>query len=402
MAIPRDHRNVFVLATCQALFMTGQSMLIILSGLVGAAIAEDKALATLPISTVVIATMLTTVPASLLMKRIGRRAGFMAGAFIGACGAALSAYAVYISNFWLFSFATLIIGMYGGFAQYYRFAAADVAKADFKSRAISWVISGGIVAAFAGPELAKRTYDMFADTLFLGSYIVVAVLAASSIIILAMLDIPTPDAAERDETGRPLAVIIRQPAMIVAIIVAMIGYGVMSLLMTATPLAMAGRGFSIGDTTFVIQWHILAMFGPAFVTGTIIRRFGVVRVMLSGSVVLAFAISAALAGSEIINYWLALFALGLGWNFTFVAASNLLTETYETAERAKVQALNDFMVFGTVAMASLTSGAILHFLDWQAVNIAAIAPITIAMAASLWLAIKRRTARAVDIESLNP
>lgn len=390
MAISRDHKNVAVLATCQSLFATGQAMLIILSGLVGAAIAENKALATLPVSTVVIAAMLTTVPASLLMKRIGRRAGFMIGAFIGACGATLSVYAIYLSNFWLFSFATLIIGMYSGFAQYYRFAAADVAEEHFKSRAISWVISGGIIAAFAGPELARRTYDMFADTLFLGSYVVVAVLAVTAIGFLAMLDIPLPDTAERHQTGRPLAVIVEQSSLIVAIMVAMIGYGVMSLLMTATPLAMTGYGFKIGDVTFVIQWHVLAMFAPAFVTGALIHRFGAVWVMLSGTVLLAFAVAAALAGVGISNYLLALAALGMGWNFTFVAASSLLTETYEPAERAKVQALNDFTVFGTVALASLTSGAVLHFLDWRAVNIAAIAPIAIAMTGSLWLAVKRR------------
>ena len=390
MTISRDYKNVGVLAMCQALFMSGLSMQIILSGLVGAAIAEDKALATLPISAVIIASTLTTIPASLLMKRIGRRAGFILGALIGLTGAAVACYALIISSFWLFCFGMFIFGINAGFAQYYRFAAADVAQDHFKSRAISWVISGGIVAALLGPELAKRTHDLAAGTPFVGAYAAIAGLAIAVMVLLSFLDIPLPDEAERLESGRPLGTIVRQPALIVAVLVGMIGYGVMSLLMTATPLAMVGNGFVISDATFVIQWHLVGMFAPAFFTGHLIQRFGVVRVMLGGTVLLAVAIISALAGTDLVHYWLALFALGLGWNFTFIGASTLLTETYEPAERGKVQALNDFMVFGTVALASLTSGTILYFLDWNAVNFAAIGPISVAVLAAFWLRLKRR------------
>ncbi len=394
MGVSGDHKNVGVLAACQALFMTGLSMHIILSGLVGAAIAEDKALATLPISAVVIASTLTTIPASLLMKRIGRRAGFMLGTLIGLAGASVACYALYLSSFWLFCFGMFIFGMNAGFSQYFRFAAADVVPDNFKSRAISWVISGGIVAALLGPELAKRTHGLIGDTPFLGAFAVIAGLAIAGTFLLAFLDIPVPDEAERRESGRPLGIIARQPALIVAILVGMIGYGVMSLLMTATPLAMVGNGLVIGDATFVIQWHMVAMFAPAFFTGGLIHRIGVVRVMLGGTVMLAAAVAIALSGTEIVHFWLALFALGLGWNFTYVGASTLLTETYQPAERGKVQALNDFMVFGTVALASLTSGSILYFLDWGAVNLAAIGPIAVAVIAALWLRLKRRAEQA--------
>ncbi len=394
MALSRDHKNVGVLAACQALFMSGMSMQIILSGLVGAAIAEDKALATLPISAVVIASTLATIPASLLMKRIGRRAGFILGALIGLAGTSVACYALTISSFWLFCFGMFIYGLNAGFSQYFRFAAADVAEDHFKSRAISWVISGGIAAALLGPELAKRTHDLAGGTPFLGAYAAIAGLTIAVMVLLAFLDIPLPDEAERLESGRPLGVIARQPALIVAILVGMIGYGVMSLLMTATPLAMVGNGFVIGDATFVIQWHMVAMFAPAFFTGGLIQRIGVVRVMLGGTVMLGAAVVAALSGTEIAHFWLALFALGLGWNFTYVGASTLLTETYAPAERGKVQALNDFMVFGTVALASLTSGTILYFLDWGAVNLFAIGPIGVAVIAALWLRLKRRAEQA--------
>lgn len=394
MALTRDHKNVGILAMCQGLFMSGMSMQIILSGLVGASLAEDKALATLPISAVVIASTLATIPASLLMKRIGRRAGFIWGALIGLAGASIASYALIISSFWLFCFGMFIFGMNAGFSQYFRFAAADTAADHFKSRAISWVISGGIVAALLGPELAKRTHDLFSGTPFLGAYAAIAGLTIGVMVLLAFLDIPLPDEAERLQSGRPLAVIARQPALIVAILVGMIGYGVMSLLMTATPLAMVGNGFVIGDATFVIQWHMVAMFAPAFFTGGLIQRIGVVRVMLAGTVMLGAAVGFALSGTEIFHFWLALFALGLGWNFTYVGASTLLTETYATAERGKVQALNDFMVFGTVALASLTSGSILYYLDWDAVNLAAIGPIAVAATAALWLRLKRRAAQA--------
>ncbi len=393
MRLSRDHRNVTVLALCQALFITGQSMMFILAGLVGASLAEEKALATLPISVIIIATALTTIPASLLMKRIGRKPGFMLGASCGIIGALIASYGIAQANFWIFVLGTLTIGMYGGFAQYYRFAAADVAEANFKSKAISLVISGGIVAAFSGPLLTNLTFDINVIP-FLGSFITVAILAAVAILMLSLIDIPRPNIAERTSSGRPLREIVRQPELLAAIFVGMIGYSTMSLLMTATPLAMIAHGYMVHDASFVIQWHLVGMFAPAFFTGSLIERFGVRKVMLSGVILLTTAIVAALAGESVAHFWFALFALGLGWNFTFIGASSLLTETYQPEERAKVQALNDFMVFGTVALASLTSGALLHFFDWRTVNLAAIPVIALAAAAIVFLMVRHKRALA--------
>jgi MFS family permease len=366
-------------------FVTSQSMLAILSGLVGLAIADNAALATLPVSTVVVGATLATIPASLLMQRIGRRAGFMMGGSIGVLGALVASYALIIGNFWLFSFGTFLIGINSGFAQFYRFTAADASKPQFKSRAISFVIAGGVIAAFAGPELTKRTHGLIEGTNFLGSYLILCGLGVLGIALISALKIPAPSAQETGQSGRPLAEIARQPSLIIAILVGVVAYSTMILLMTATPLAMIGHGFLIDDASFVIQWHMVAMFAPAFVTGSIIHRVGVDKVMVAGTVLLGVAIAVALSGDKIIHFWTALFALGLGWNFAFIGASTLLTETYEASEKGKVQALNDFMVFGMVTVASLTSGGILYFLDWRAVNFAAIPAIAVALVATLWL-----------------
>ncbi|MBT3396274.1 MAG: MFS transporter [Alphaproteobacteria bacterium] len=389
-----DHRNTGILATSQAVFVTSQSMLAILSGLVGLTIADNVALATLPVTTVVVAATLTTIPASMLMKRIGRRAGFLVGGAVGVTGALVAAYALTIGNFWVFSFGTFLMGVNAGFAQFYRFTAADAALPQFKSRAISFVIAGGVIAAFAGPELAKGTHDLIEGTDFLGSYLILGGLGVVGMALVTALKIPAPSAEERGDSGRPLSEIVRQPSLVIAILVGMIAYGTMILLMTATPLAMIGNGFHIDDASFVIQWHMVAMFAPAFFTGSIIHRFGVDKVMVTGTVLLGLAITAALSGDQIIHFWVALFTLGLGWNFAFIGASTLLTETYQPSEKGKVQALNDFMVFGMVSVASLTSGTILYFLDWRAVNFAAIPAIAVALIATLWLWNLRRSARA--------
>lgn len=394
MALSRDRRNVLILAACQALFTTAQSMLIILGGLVGAALAAEPALATLPVSAVVVGTLVATVPASLLMKRVGRRPGFLLGAAIGLAGALTAAFAIFVGDFWLFSFGCFLMGNNGGFAQYFRFAAADVAAPAFKSRAISLVLAGGVAAAVAGPELVKLTVDALAPIPFLGAYVALTALPVLSAAFLAFLDIPRPTAEVGAESGRPLAVVLRQPAFVVAVLGGMVGYGVMSLVMTATPLAMIGCGFGVPDAALVIQWHVLAMFAPSFVTGAIIQRFGVLNVMLVGTGLLAACIAVALAGVDLGHFWVALVALGLGWNFTFVGASTLLTETYRPAERAAVQAANDFLVFGSVAAASLSSGAVLHVFGWNAVQVFALPFVAAAAVAILGLMRARRAAAA--------
>ena len=389
MALNHEYKNVGVLAGSQALFMTNQIVLITLSGLVGQMLATDKSLATLPVSTVVIATALTTIPASLLMKRVGRRAGFMLGNMIGLAGVALSVYAIWAQAFWMFVVATFIMGINGGFAQYLRFAAADVASPDFRSKAISLVTSGGIAAAVLGPLLVRQTNGLM-PVPFMGAYIALFGIGLLALILISFLSIPKPTNEEMRSSGRPLPQITRAPAFIVAAMTATVGYAVMSLIMTATPIAMAGCGFGVSDSASVIQWHVMAMFVPSLFTGSLIHRFGVLKVIFTGLMLLFACVGLAVNGVDIFHFSAALFALGLGWNFTFVGASTLLTETYQPSERAKVQAANDFMVFGTVAAASLSSGVLLHTYDWNTVNFFALPFLAITMTVVLWYAASRR------------
>jgi len=398
MATRSEYKNVGVLFGSQAMFMTNQVVLITLSGLVGQMLASDKSLATLPVSTVVVATALTTIPASMLMKRVGRRAGFMLGSLIGLMGVALSVYAIWIEAFWLFVSATFIMGINGGFSQYYRFAAADVASPEFRSRAISLVISGGIAAAVIAPTIVRQTNDLLPIP-FIGSYIALFGVGLVTLFLLSFLSIPKPTVAEMHSSGRPLPHITGTPAFIVAALAGTIGYAVMSLIMTATPLAMQGCGFGVSDSSFVIQWHVMAMFVPSLFTGSLIHRFGVLNIIFIGLVLLFACVALAVNGIDLFNFTAALIALGLGWNFTFVGASTLLTETYQPAERAKVQATNDFLVFGTVAAASLSSGALLYAYDWNMVNFFALPFLTVSMMTVIWYAIIRKRQMALNEQS---
>lgn len=389
MSTGREKKNVAVLVASQGLFMTSGTMLIILSALVGFSLAENKVLATLPVSAVAIATAATMIPASLFMERFGRRTGFVLGALFGAMGATTAAVAILVQSFSLFVFGTFLIGIYAGFAQYYRFAAADVADPKFKGKAISLVITGGVVAAFVGPKLVTSSNSLIATNPYLGSYLVVLALALSAAALLLLFDGPRRHRENQEEPGRPLIRIMRQPVFFVAALVGMVGYGVTVLMMTATPLAMAAYGHSLDDTAFVIQWHALAMFAPAFFTGSLIMRFGAPKVMLVGTAILGICVAAALSGVSVNRFWLGLAALGLGWNFTFIGASSLLTEAYLPVERAKVQAANDFLVFGSTATASLLSGALLNYFDWVVVNYVAIPFLLVAGGAILWLLLSR-------------
>jgi MFS family permease len=389
MILSFEKKNVGVLFVCQALFVTIWTMMTIVSGLTGAALATDKALATLPFTAMIIGNALSTVPAALLMKRIGRRAGFLVGTAICVAGALIAAYAVYMGNFWLFAGGSLVMGIYAGFAQFYRFAAADTASPEFKSRAISLVVAGGLVAAVTGPELIEwsRTISPVA---FAGAFVVMAGLASLTSATLAFLDIPKPESLGFEHSGRPLPEIMRQPVFVVAALGGMVSYGVMLLVMTASPLAIVACGYNINDAAFVIQGHVIGMFAPALFTGSLITRFGVLNIMLAGAALLITCGAIALSGINIAHFWLAMLALGLGWNFAFVGASTLLTESYTPGEREKVQGVNDFLVFGTVALASVSSGAILHFLSWNAVQFAAFPLIAVSGGATLWLLLRRR------------
>jgi MFS family permease len=388
-------KNVAVLALCQVFFTSSAVILAVTASLVGFdMLGEDKTLATAPISGMVIGTALATFPAAMLMKRIGRRAGFRVGALIGMAGALVASLSIVWLNFWLFSFGVLLLGMFNGFAQHYRFAAADVASVAFRGRAISLVLAGGVAAAFLGPEIAKVSVDIIPAARFLGPYLVIVVLMAATMLVVGLVDIPVQDDGAGETAARPLRVIARQPAFVIAVLASVVGYSVMALMMTATPIAMVTHDHSFGDAAFVIQWHALAMFAPSFVTGSIIRRVGVVNVIIAGIVLIAASIAVALSGTGLAAFWIALFLLGIGWNFMFVGGTTLLTETYRPSERAKVQGVNDLAVFGSVAIASLSSGVLLQSFGWQAVSYGAVPFLLVASIAVAVFALSRRSAQA--------
>ena len=380
--------NVAILAVCQALLYTGNVILITLNGLVGFAFAGDKALATLPISTFVIGVAISSIPASMWMKRAGRRGGFMTGALIGMLGATLATYAVHIASFWTLCAGTLLMGMYSAFGQYYRFAAADAASVSFKSKAISLVMAGGIVGGIIGPESTKFTKDLLQPA-FLASYGSLILICLLALVLLWFIDIPKPSEEENKQPGRPLREIMLQPIFIVAVLGAMIGFGVMNLILTATPLAMTHHRHPFNDAAFVIEWHVIAMFAPSFITGSLINRFGVYTIMLWGAMLMTACVAISLSGMALMNFWTALVLLGVGWNFLFVGGTTLLTEAYLPAERAKTQAANDFLVFTVVALSSLSSGTLLYHFSWQVVNYAALPFLLVVATAIIWLMMRQ-------------
>ena len=377
--------------------MTGGIIIGTTSALTGHMLADDKSLATLPFALMFAGVMATTVPASLLMRRYGRRIGFTFGQSAGILAAALSTYAIFAGSFWLFAVGGFIFGIHGAFGQQLRFAAADTASADFRSKAISLVMAGGVVGAFVGPELAKATRDAFEPVVFAGCFRDDRhhhAVAGVNISILQFIRVPRMSAAERRDTGRPLLAILKQPATIVAILASMIGYGSMSLIMTVTPLAIVQHDHSFSDAAFVIQWHVVGMFGPSFVTGHLIHRFGALQIVIVGALLVLGCAIINQTGIEIAQFWAALVLLGVGWNFMFIGGTSLLATTYEPKERAKIQGFNDFLVFGSVAAASFSSGALHHAVGWQVVNMGIILPVAAAACAALWLLTQRSPAAA--------
>lgn len=383
-------RNVILLALCQALLITAMSLQISVSALVGQAMA-GPALATIPLGLMFLGNMLTVFPASFFMKRFGRRAGFMTGAALGVLGAIMAVIAVARQDFVLFCAASLLLGTFNGFGQFYRFAAADIATEEFRSRAISYVLAGGVLAAVIGPNLAAFTRSSF-DVQFLGSYGALIGVFLLSLAISSLINIPKPGVRELSGPSRPLGVIARRPIFLVAVIGAMVGYGVMNLMMTATPLAMDIHRHPFEATALVIQWHVLAMFLPSFFTGHLIRWMGVLNVMSTGALILLGCVMISLSGISVGHFTWALILLGLGWNFLYIGGTTLLTESYQPAEKAKVQALNDFLVFTTVTCTALGVGALHRWLGWEAINISVMPLILITLVATLWLQLQRRRA----------
>ncbi len=365
--------------------MSTTTLIITSSVLIGATLADERQWASVPLTCMFSGMLAATFPASMLMKRIGRRAGFLVGLTFALIGASLATYAIIERAFEVFCCGFALIGIYNGFGHYYRFAAADVATEDYRGRAIAWVMAGGIVAAVVGPNLANLTRDVFPASPFAGSYASLLLFYAASVVLLSFTKIAPSPVEERHGPSRPLSRIVAQPRFIVAVLSAVVAYGSMNFLMAATPLAMAGCGLNFSDTVIVIQWHVLGMFAPAFVTGHLIRRFGVTTIMAIGGVVLLLCFAINIFGSNLSNFVVGLCLLGVGWNFLFIGATTLVTETYMPAEKAKTQGLNDLFVFGTVTITALTSGYLHEHLGWTMLNILVVPVVVIALVAVLWM-----------------
>lgn len=376
-------RNVGLLAVCQALLMTNNATLIAINGLAGLALAPRAALATLPVTCWVVGGALATMLASLHMKRVGRQRGLTMGTLWGVVGALICAGAVWAQSFWLLCFGALVFGVYNAYGQYYRFAAADVASVDFKSTAISLVLAGGLVGGIVGPTASRYTVDLL-EPRFTGAYLALIGFALLTMLVLRFIQIPPLSAKAQAAAGRPLAEIAAQPKFIVAVMAGAIGYGVMNFLMTSTPIAMGVCGHPYGDAAFVISSHVIAMFAPSFVTGRLIRRFGVLQIMFTGALLNFAAIAVALSGIAVPQFWVSLVLLGVGWNFLYIGGTSLLTETYRPEEMAKAQGANDQTIFIMMAISSFTSGVTVTAAGWERVNLFALPMVAVVAVAILW------------------
>ena len=381
--------NVVLLSLAQALLTTSNVIIFTLSGLVGYSLAPDPALSTVPVAAWVIGAACSTWFASLSMRRIGRRAGFIAGALFGVGGGLLCALAVWQQDFWLLSAGAALVGVYNAYGQYYRFAIAEAVPASAKSRAISLVLAGGIIGGVIGPESAKLTKDLLAPLTFLGSFLALGAFNLLALLVVSFVRIPKLSEAERRETGRPLAEIVRQPRFLVAALAAFTGYVVMNVVMVATPIAMLQCGLPFDDTAFAMEWHVIGMFAPAFVTGWLIARIGVLNVLLAGAALMVACVAFAVTGTAVFNFWMAVVLVGVGWNLLFVGGTTLLTECCTPAEQAKTQGLNDFVIFTGMAISTFGSGGLLQTLGWNAVNWGALPLVALTAAATIWLALRR-------------
>ncbi len=380
----RFRSNVLLLAACQALLLTNAVTLISIAGLAGYALAQNKAFATLPATGYVLGGFLGTFPASMWMRRVGRRNGFLTGGLFGLAGSMLAAYAMTASSLALLCGGTALLGIYNAFGQYYRFAAADASPPDFKAKAISYVLAGGLVGGIVGPEMSKFTRDLVHPT-FAASYASLFVFTLAAMAIVSRLRIPTPAEPAIPEPTRRIAAIAAQPVFLVAVSVAALGYATMNLLMTATPLAMGFCGLPYAAAATVISSHVIAMFAPSFFTGSLIRRYGVLNVMAAGIAAMFLCAAIALSGRLVAHFWTALVLLGIGWNFMYIGGTTLLTEAYRPAERAKTQGANEAVIFAVQGVSSFSSGVLVSSAGWDALNYIAIGLVAAAAVAVAWL-----------------
>ena len=400
---PDDHiakRNVLILVLAQAFLGAQMPMIFIVGGLAGQSLATNPCLATLPISLIVAGSMLSATPISAIMQRYGRRAGFAIGATGGALGGLIGGYGLYLGSFPVFLVGSALTGVYMSAQGFYRFAAADTASDSFRPKAISYVMAGGLLSAIVGPQLVKATSDAFVIP-FLGTYLAVIAVNVLGVGLFAFLRIPRPEAPKEDAPiGRSRWELLKTPTIAVAVICAMVSYALMNLVMTSTPLAVVGCGFSQNTAADVVTSHVLAMYVPSFFTGHLIARFGVEKVVGAGLVILAGAGAVALQGVDLGNFFIALILLGVGWNFGFIGATTMLAGAHEAHERGRMQGLNDLLVFGGVTVASVASGGLMNCSGgnpvegWAAVNMAMAPFLVLAGGALIWLVLKPKSATA--------
>ncbi|MEC7309659.1 MFS transporter [Vibrio crassostreae] len=363
------NRNVWLLSLCQALLMTGNILLISVIGLIGKQIAPSVSMITLPVALQFLGLMAATIPASLISGKLGRKRGFSIGNVVGITGASLATYALSQQNFYLFCFATFLLGIGIGFGTLYRFAAIEVCDENARHRAISISMAGGVLAAVLGPNLAIMSQQWSADGLYIGAFASLIGLNILALLILQTIQFPKVSFNSQAPKADPLSVIVKAPNFIGAVFAAMVAYAVMNILMTATPLAMIGCGFDFTKAAGVIEWHVLGMFVPAFFTGSLIEKFGSRMMILAGGVLFVVCIAINIHGESIWHFRAALVVLGVGWNFMFIAATGLFSQSYQSQNKAKAQAFNEFVVFGCVTVTALLSGWLESTAGWQNLNI---------------------------------
>ena len=382
------NRNLYLLAICQGLFLVNNVVFIAINGLIGLSLAPLGWMATLPVMGYVVGGALSTTLVARAQSAWGRKVSFQIGLAVGFASALLCAWAVADKNFWLLVCATVIAGYYSANGQLYRFAAAELAAPAFRDKAISLVLAGGLIGAIAGPNLATHTRNLF-PVPFAGAYLSLALIALVSMLLMAGLAFPpvAPKVAG-SSTGRPMGEIMRQPVFIVSTLGAALGYGIMNLLMASTPLAMQICSLPFEDTAMVLQWHVIGMFAPGFFTGALIKRFGVLQIMAVGVALNAACIAVALSGAGLQQFVVALFLLGVGWNFLFTGGTSLSMQAYRPEEKDRVQGMINFCVFGVMALSSFASGALVTTQGWEMLNLGSLVPVALTATTLAWFALR--------------
>jgi predicted MFS family arabinose efflux permease len=382
-------RNAIVLAVAQALAGGNNTVVVATASIVGAMLAPDKGLATLPVTSMVFGMWLGTLPLGVLARHFGRRFALQCGSAFGIVSGLISYTAVMGGNFWLLLAGTFCAGLYAAAHQSYRFAAADTASDAYRPKVVSWVLAGGVFAAILGPQLVIFTKDLLSPHLFAASYLGQSICALAAAAVLQFVKVPPLPAAQHHRV-RPLGEIARHARFIVAVACGIASYGMMNMVMTSAPLAMVGCGHSVTDAALGIQWHVMAMYAPSFITGALIARFGVERITGIGLALIAATAVVGIAGVTVAHFWIALVLLGFGWNLSFIGATTMVTQCHRPHERNKVQAFNDFLIFGSMALSSFSSGQLLEKFGWIAINEVIFPTIFVAAALLIWLSLRPR------------